>query len=84
MERSSIVKPKLDLDQGNSFIEYFFSIGVSHDLIADDFLYTNELKAINESFKIKPVIISKFPSTINKSDNLNIPSETIIKVLINF
>ncbi len=68
----------LHQNQGKFFAEYFFLIGIDHDLIFDDFLYSNDLKKINENIQIKPKILSKIPK-IEKS-TLKIDDDIIIKV----
>jgi hypothetical protein len=69
---------KVDLENGNYFIEYFYSIGLDHDLIFDDFLYNNNLSVLNQSSKIQPKIISKYPQ-VNKK-NINLDESTLIRV----
>jgi hypothetical protein len=65
---------KNDLDRGNNFIDYFTVIGLPTDLIFSDFLYENDLFKLNESGKLKPEILSKFPpfdkSTISIDENI--------------
>jgi hypothetical protein len=74
---------KKELDKGNNFADYFIVIGVKQDLIFDEFLYENTLDVINNSEKINPEILSKFPpfekTTINVDENMI--KVTIIKFL---
>ena len=69
---------KVDLEHGNFFIEYFYSIGLDHETIFDDFLHNSSLKSINENPKLKPAIISKYPP-VNKG-NLDLDESLLIKV----
>ncbi len=63
-----------EIDKGINFVDYFVIIGVKQDLIFDDFLYQNTLETINNSEKINPEILSKFPpfekTTINIDENM--------------
>ena len=63
-----------EIDKGINFVDYFVIIGVKQDLILDDFLYQNTLETINNSEKINPEILSKFPpfekTTINIDENM--------------
>jgi hypothetical protein len=70
----------LNQNQGKFFVEYFYLIGMDPDLIFQDFLYSNDLKKINENIRIKPKIISKVPD-FDKTV-LNIEEEIILKVNI--
>jgi len=63
-----------EIDKGINFVDYFVIIGVKQDLIFEDFLYQNSLETINNSDKINPEILSKFPpfekTTINIDENM--------------
>ena len=65
---------KTDLDKGNNFVDYFTVIGLPTELIFSDFLYENDLYKLNESGKLKPEILSKFPpfdkTTISIDENI--------------
>ena len=65
---------KDELDRGNNFVDYFVVIGIPTELIFSDFLYENDMNVINESGKLKPEILSKFPpfdkSTISIDENI--------------
>jgi hypothetical protein len=78
---------KIDLDHGHFFVEYFYSIGLSHNILLDESLYSiilNDsdsniiLEKLNHNLKIKPSLISKYPP-INKK-NLTIDDDLIIQV----
>jgi hypothetical protein len=78
---------KIDLDHGHFFVEYFYSIGLNHNTLLDESLYSNILnqsdsniilEKLNQNLKIKPTIISKYPP-INKK-NLTIDEDLIIQV----
>lgn len=71
-------RKKMDLENGNYFVDYFYCLGLDHDLIFSDFLYTNDIKTLNESIKIRPVVITKFPN-VNKSI-IKFDEESILKV----
>ena len=71
---------KNDLDRGNNFIDYFTVIGLPTDLIFSDFLYENDLYNLNESSKMKPEILSKFPPFDKSTISID---ENIIKVRFN-
>jgi len=68
---------KNQLDRGTNFVEYFVSIGISNKLMYDPFLYENDLKTLNSSDKISPVIISKFPEFDKSSIKID---SSLIKV----
>lgn len=69
---------KKDLDRGNNFVDYFITIGLNEDVIFDDFLYNSDLKTLNNSPKIKPEIISKFPPIDKTIIGID---ESVIKVI---
>ena len=54
---------KEKLDKGNNFIDYFLIIGLEPNIYKKEWLFTEDLKTINEQYKeeIKPKIISSFP-----------------------
>jgi hypothetical protein len=65
---------KKEIDKGINFVDYFVIIGIKQDLIFEDFLYENTIETINNSEKINPDILSKFPpfdkTTINIDENM--------------
>jgi hypothetical protein len=69
---------KFDMEHGLFFIEHFYSIGLDMDLIFDDSLYSSSLQNLNESMRLKPMVISKYPPV--KKTNLKMDESTLIKV----
>ena len=67
---------KEKLDNGNNFIDYFLVIGLEPNIYRNYWLFTEDLKTLNEEFKdeFKPKIISSFPffekSTIAFDDSI--------------
>lgn len=65
---------KKELDKGNNFVDYFAVIGIKEDVIFSDFLYENDINTLNDSGKISPELLSKFPpfekSTISIDENM--------------
>lgn len=76
MSKLNELKLKLDLDGGNFFVDHFYTIGIDHDSIFQDFLYNSDVNLINQNPRMKPSIISKFPY-IKKGINVN--DDTLIK-----
>ena len=69
---------KKDLDKGNNFVDYFIVIGIDKELIFSDYLYENDINKLNNSSRINPKILSKFPPIEKTMIGLD---ETIIKVI---
>jgi hypothetical protein len=76
--RQNKQQKKINFNHGKFFIEYFYTIGIDQKVIFEDLLYTNGLRYINQSSKIKPTIISKMPN-VEKS-TIKINDEILIKV----
>lgn len=72
---------KTELDKGNNLIDYFISIGLSEEVVFNNFLYENEVSVLNTSEIIKPEILSKFPPIEKKNV---IVDENIIRVITIF
>ena len=69
---------KTELDKGNNLIEYFITIGITEDVIFNNFLYETDIMTINSSDLIKPEILSKFPPIEKKNVTID---ENILRVL---
>ena len=74
MKKSPEDSLKRELDKGNNFVDYFVVIGLKQDLIFSEFLYENDLNALNNSELLNPEFSSKFPpfdkTTINVDENM--------------
>jgi len=70
---------KTELDKGNNLIDYFLTIGISEEIIFNNFLYENDLATLSSSDLIKPDILTKFPPIEKKNV---IVDENIIRVIL--
>jgi hypothetical protein len=72
------MKTLLLLENNSFFVDYFYTIGLRHDIIFENFLYNEDLTHLNRNKRIKPEIITKFPD-INKK-HIHLSEDTLIKV----
>jgi hypothetical protein len=78
MSHKILEKKRSTIENGNFFIEYFYSLGLNHELILDDLLYNTDIKILNEHRKINPSIISKYPDI--EKPYIGLEEQTLIKV----
>jgi hypothetical protein len=80
VNQEDYLKTIMMLENGSYFAEYFYTIGLNHELLFDNNLYIENVTLLNRNRRVKPEVITRFPNIAKR--HISLSEDMLIKVSI--